>query len=132
MITNLVSAMVGNRQVLVWRGRSCFGHNLRMVDASHRKLADNIRGPVSGASWRRRVLRDRYRCCRQLYRVQHRNNFNVLVIQASIVSIDAHHTGDNEEQHIGCGGKENELTAATYVLLFVVAGVMSIYAYDAR
>src|SRR5881227_3966726 len=98
MISNYVASMVWNGKVCVWLGRSCFGHNLRMVDAGHRNLADDFGWPIGVASWRRRVVSNRGWCSRQLHRAQHRDSFGVLVFEARIVSIDAYDTSDYEEQ----------------------------------
>src|SRR6267143_292780 len=112
MIANCVASTFGNGKVCVWLGRSCCGHNLRMVDAGHRSLTDDFGRPISVTSWRRRVVSNRGWCSRQLHRAQHHNNFGVLVFEARVVSIDAYDTSYYEEQNVGCGSEENERPAA--------------------
>src|SRR6266550_8830780 len=111
MVTKSPVAAIRNRKVCVWLYRSCFRDNSRVVDTCHRNFAHDRCWPGTVISWRRCVMCDRRWWRRQLHRVKHRNDFSVLVLQTSIISIDAHHPPDNEEHHIGCGGNENERTA---------------------
>src|SRR5256885_15691081 len=100
MLTNDVASMVWNGKVCVWLGRSCFGHNLRMVDAGHRNLADDFGWSISVASWRRGVVSNRGWCSRQLHPAQHHNKFGVLVFQARHLIIDAFDTSESEKKDV--------------------------------
>src|SRR5437667_4076754 len=99
MVSDSIAALVRHRKVWIWFDRNCVRHNLWMVEAGHRNLANDFSRSVSIVSGRSRVMSDRNWRCRQFHGTQHGNDFSVLILQASIVSIDADHTGDNEEQH---------------------------------
>jgi hypothetical protein len=111
MITKTERPMVWNRQILIWRGGSSRWNYLRMVHASHRDLANDFSRLIVVVFWRSGMSnRDRRR--RQVDWAQHRNNFSVLVVQPSVIGINANHSRDYKEQCIDYGGEENKRTAA--------------------
>src|SRR5258705_13380044 len=106
MIAKGIGSMVGNRQILIWRSRSMFRDDLRMVYAGHRDLPDDFGWFIRAAFWGWRMCNRDWRR-RKIHRIQHRDEFEVLIIQTSVVSIDANHTGNGEQQRIGCHGKKD-------------------------